>query len=139
MTGQVRSPHPRAGEIVIGMVALYWGAAVSIWPNDPGLSWAGLDYETARWRGIICILSSILLAIGCRVNGMWRYSPVVRAAGLAGIASVSGQLAFAAFGTSGSTWAIYSGATAACVSILVGTAIDAVAVLKRGGPYAARH
>lgn len=122
--------HPRAGEIFFGLAALYWGAVVALWPGPPGLGWAGLDYDQSRITGLAVILSSLVLAVGCRINGRWRWSPVVRLAGVGGLTGVALCLAWHALYAAASAWAVYSFTAAVSVVVWVNTAVDVVALVR---------
>lgn len=73
-----------------------WSASFSANP----LEWSGLDHGEALVFGQLLTLAALIHSLGVRINGAWRWSPVLRLIGMAGHATLIGYLASHGAGTS---------------------------------------
>lgn len=95
------------------------------------LDWAGLHGQTAIGFCVFMTACGLIHGTGIRVNGRWRWSPVLRAAGMAGHVVAFGWLAFwgnVGFSTAGFT---YLWPLAACLFGFVNASRDVRAALAR--------
>ena len=73
-----------------------WSASFTANP----LAWSGLDGWEALLFGQMLTLAALAHSLGVRINGAWRWSPVLRLIGMAMHAALFGFLASHGAGTS---------------------------------------
>lgn len=75
----------RFTEILAALYGVYFGASVTVlldtgWGSP--LYWVWSDPVTQKAAGLTFVLAGVVHAIGVRVNGRWRWSPLFRVVGL---------------------------------------------------------
>jgi hypothetical protein len=96
-------PRRRQVELISALYALGFGlyvATAALANHSPPIAWLG--YSTQAQLGIaqaMCI-AAFIHALGIRINGHWRWSPVLRVIGMTTHVCVMGLLTYRGFGTS---------------------------------------
>lgn len=83
MTTRYLYPHRKRMEILSAVFAAGFG--LFIWGqsfHSEPLAWAGLHNGAALMFGQAMSLAALIHALGVRINGHWRWSPVLRLAGM---------------------------------------------------------
>ena len=102
MTDRYLYPQRKRLEIMSAVFA--GGFGVHIWAagfHGEPLIWAGLHNGHALWFGQAMSLAAFTHALGVRINGQWRCSPVLRLAGMIAHVCMFAFLAWKGAGTTG--------------------------------------
>lgn len=103
MTRMHLYPTRRMAEIIGAMFAGGYGLTVlRFLPDGNPLYWADYTMDEAIWTAAAMIVAAFVHAFGIRINGHWRWSPVLRFAGMTTHAAMFLMLAHAgAYQTAG--------------------------------------
>lgn len=110
MARQFLYPQRRRFEILSAVYA--GGFGVYIWSEsfiENPIAWTGVDINGALAIGQLMTLAALLHTLGVRINGEWRWSPVLRLAGMTCHALIFAFLAWQGAGTSAAytyTWGV---------------------------------
>lgn len=101
MTPRYLYPHRKRLEILSAVFAAGFGLHlwVTALHGEP-LAWAGVHNGHALLFGQVVSIAGLIHALGVWINGRWRWSPVLRLAGMATHASLFAWLASRGVGQS---------------------------------------
>lgn len=105
-------PQRKRVEMLVAIFAGGFGVYLLALQGNGGapLRWAGLNHEESGWMALAIALGALVHALGVRINGRWRWSPVLRLLGMATHSWICGFLSWQGFGTSaGYPYACFAG------------------------------
>jgi hypothetical protein len=122
-------PFRRRIEMCSAIYAGGLGLWVWVWAihgERNALDWTGLDQREQLLMAQAMVLASLVHALGVRINGHWRWSPLLRVIGMSAHVTIMAWLAWTAALGSSATWT-YSWVTGALAFGTVGAIRDFLA------------
>lgn len=96
-------PRRRQVELISALYALGFGlyvATAAIANHAPPIAWIRYSVQVQLWVAEAMCIASLIHALGIRINGHWRWSPVLRFVGMVVHVAIMATLAVKGFGSS---------------------------------------
>lgn len=124
-------------EILMSLYGIWFGfiTAFSLGAGEYPLWWTGFGFTAQGWFSMAFLFAGLVHALGIRLDGQWRWSPLLRLAGMTTHATLTSALAILSVEIAISGFATYAFVSVVFWVLVSGVALDLRLYLQVGAVW----